>query len=86
MKKVLTKKEKNTAILKFTVHASALLNELDNANANSDESKGLKRLLEWTIDETYKSQLIRSTNFLQTLENRFDTVIRKTCQELNIKL
>lgn len=82
----LTKKEKNTAILKFTVHASALLNELDNAKATSDESKELKRLLEWTIDETYKSQLIRSTNFLQTLENKFDTAIRKTCQEFNIKL
>lgn len=84
--KTMTKQERNTTILKFTIHASALLNELDNANVDTDKGIELKKLLEWVIEETYKADLIRSTNFLQTLENRFDTVIRKTSKEFNLKL
>ena len=82
----MTQKEKNHAILKFTIHASAMLNELDRTKTNTEHSEQLKQPLERILDEAYETDVIHQTNFLQTLENRFDTVIRKTSQEFKIRI
>lgn len=80
------KKSRNEFTLKFCVHASAMLEEMDNAKVNSEEAKVLTELFERILDNAYQSELLRSKPFLQTLENKIDTAIRKTCQEYNIKL
>jgi len=79
-------KERKTFLLKISTMAALMLYEMDNAKVNTKEADELRALLEKHIELAYNTEIIRSTNFLQTLENKFDTVIRKTIQEFNIKL
>lgn len=85
-KKELSKKEKNTFLIKATIHALALLEEMDNAGVDSEESIQLKTLLEQHTEMAFQQPILQSTSFIQNLENKFETAIRKTAQEFNIKL
>lgn len=82
----MTQKDKNTFLIKASIHAAALLEEMDDAKVDTEDSKVLKGLLERHLSLTYQTKEIRDRPFLQTLENRFDTVIRKTAKEFNIRL
>lgn len=79
-------KDRKTFLLKFSVLCSLMLAEMDNNETTSSEAQQLKELLEKHLEMAYRSDIIRSTNFLQTLENKFDTVVRKTIQEFGLKL
>lgn len=86
MSKRQIEKERKAFLLKISTLAALMLYEMDNAKVNTKEADELRALLEKHIELAYNTEIIRSTNFLQTLENRIDTVIRKTSQEFNIKL
>lgn len=79
-------KKKKLFLVKFTVLSSLMLTEMENAKVNTPEAQQLKALLEKHLTMAYNSEMIRSTTFLQTLENRFDTNVRKAIQEFNIKV
>lgn len=84
--KKLDKTKMNTFLLKATVHANALLYEMDEAGVDTEEANQLRELLESHIDMAFNQHLLRSKPFVQALENKFDTAIRKTAKEFNIKL
>ena len=80
------KKEKNNFLIKMTVLANQMLYEMDNARVNSKESEQLKNLLEKHTQYAFEQLLLSSTTFIQDIESKFDTVVRKTAKEHNIKL
>jgi len=82
----MTKKDKNNFLIKVSIHAAALLYEMDNAKVDTEEANQLKVLLEKHLEYAYEQPIIRSKPFLQNLENKFDTAIRKTAQEHKIRL
>lgn len=82
----MTKKERNTHSIKIALVAEILADTLRDAKANSDTAKKLFELLEMIVEETYNHEIMLSTSYMQTMGKRFETVIRKTSQEYNIKL
>lgn len=84
--KQLNKVQINTFLLKASVHANALLYEMDEAGVDTEEANLLRELLEKHIDMAFQNPLLRSKPFVQSLENKFDTAIRKTAKEFNIIL
>ena len=82
----MTKTDKNKFLVKMTILANQMLYEMDNAQVDSPESEDLKKLLEKHTQYAFEQPLLSSTNFIQDIENKFDTVVRKTAKEHNIKL
>ncbi|MDK7674366.1 hypothetical protein QP547_00890 [Weeksella virosa] len=82
----MTQKYKNIFLIKASVHAAALLEEMDKANVDTEEARILKDLLERHLELVYQTKEVCDRPFLQTLENRFDTTIRITAKEFNIRL
>lgn len=82
----MTKKEKNTFLIKMTVLANQMLYEMDLARVYTEESNQLKKLLEKHTKMTFEQPLLSSTTFIQEIERKFDSVVNKTAKEYNIKL
>lgn len=78
--------DKNKFLVKMTILANQMLYEMDEAKVNSEESKLLKKLLENHTKYAFEQPILKSTTFIQDIENKFDTVIRKTVKEYKIKL
>lgn len=78
--------DKNKFLVKMTILANQMLYEMDEAKVNSEESEQLKKLLEQHTKYAFEQPILSSTTFIQDIENKFDTVIRKTAKEYKIKL
>ena len=82
----MTKKEKNTFLIKMTVLSNQMLYEMDLARVDTEESNQLKKLLEKHTQLAFENPYLKSTTFIQEIERKFDSVVNKTSKEYNIKL
>ena len=82
----MTKKEKNTFLIKMTVLSNQMLYEMDLARVDTEESNQLRKLLEQHTKMAFEQPFFQSTTFIQEVENKFDAVVNRTAKEYNIKL
>lgn len=76
----------NTHSIKICLIAEILMDALDTARANSDTANELRDLLDRITTETFNHEIMLSTSFMQTIGSKFETAIRKTAQDYNIRL